>query len=183
MMSWQNLLQDMGSKNNNKKSKIPKGKKILKSKFQLAVEGTVDVKNGYRRGLQAVKSCDLDKIDVSSPRELQGSLDIDSQMKNKEHDANRWDYVLSFCNKLYFFEIHPAETSEVDKMILKLSWLRNWLNNSAPLIEAMPKADVPYTWVQSGRGGILPTAKVKLKLSQAGIVTTKILRLVEKIKK
>ena len=151
--------------------------KAIKSAFQIAVEGTDDVKSGFCVGLQAVKASDRSKISVSLKSQLQGSMDIDSQVKAKYPDSNRWDYVLSFMNQLYFFEIHPAETSEVDKVIAKLKWLKEWLKESAPKIDALPKSDIPYTWVQSGRFSILPTAKDKLKLSQSGIVVSKRLNL------
>lgn len=38
-------------------------------------------------------------------------------------------------------------------------------------INELTKAEHPYTWVQSGRYTILPTAKEKMQLSVAGITT------------
>ena len=79
--------------------------------------------------------------------------------------------------RFIFFEVHPAETSEVDKVVNKVKWLKCWLKTHAPEINKLPKAEHPYTWVQSGRYAILPTAREKMKLSISGINTAKILSL------
>ena len=69
------------------------------------------------------------------------------------------------------------ETSEVDKVVNKVKWLKSWLKTQAPEINILPKAEHPYTWVQSGRYVILPTAREKMKLSVSGITTSNILNL------
>ena len=102
---------------------------------------------------------------------LQGSLDIDSQVKTLYPNEPRWDYALSYDEKLFFFEVHPAETSEIDKVVNKVNWLKYWLKTQAPKINRLPKAEHPYTWVQSGRFALLPTARQKMKLSVSGITT------------
>lgn len=79
--------------------------------------------------------------------------------------------------RFIFFEVHPAETSEVDKVVNKVKWLKCWLKTHAPEINKLPKAEHPYTWVQSGRYAILPTAREKMKLSISGITTANILSL------
>lgn len=137
----------------------------------MAVEGTEEVKDGFRTGKQAIRNVDRDRVNASDSRKLQGSLDIDSEVKDLYPNAPRWDYALSYDDRLYFFEVHPAETSQVDKVIEKVNWLKNWLCTKATKIEKLPKAEHPYVWVQSGRYAILPTAKYKMKLSAAGIVT------------
>ena len=51
---------------------------------------------------------------------MQGSLDIDNQVKAIYPDEPRWDYTLAYGDNIYFFEVHPAETSEIDKVIDKV---------------------------------------------------------------
>ncbi len=153
------------------------GVKSTKCAFQVAIENTEEVKNGFCVGKQSIKSIDRSKVVTANKIELQGSRDIDNQVKAIYPDEPRWDYALSYGDNIYFFEVHPAETSEVDKVIDKVKWLKCWLKKQAPEIDKLSKAEHPYIWVQSGRYAILPTAKEKMKLSISGITTTKILHL------
>lgn len=163
----------------NNKNRIRKqlGAKPLKCAFQVAIENTEEVKDGFRMGKQAIKSIDRSKVDAVDKYKLQGSLDIDSQVRALYPDDPRWDYALSYNNKIYYFEVHPAETSDVEKVVNKVKWLKYWLKTKATEINKLPKAEHPYTWVQSGRYAILPTAKEKMKLSVSGIVTANKLNL------
>ena len=154
--------------NKRKKEQIEVG--MTKCAFQEAIENTEEVKNGFCVGKQAIKSIDRSKV-VATNNKVQGSLDIDSQVRALYPNEPRWDYALSYDDKIYFFEVHPAETSEVDKVVNKVKWLKCWLKTQAPKINKLPKAEHPYTWVQSGRYAILPTAREKMKLSVSGITT------------
>ena len=157
---------------NKKGTSKPAKAKIVKCAFQVAVENTEEVKNGFRVGKQAIKSADRSKVDAAESKKLQGSLDIDSQVKALYPMDPRWDYALSYADKIYYLEVHPAETSEIDKVVSKVKWLKNWLKNKATKINELPKAEHPYIWIQSGRYAILPTSKDKMKLSVSGIVAT-----------
>lgn len=157
---------------NKKGTSKPAKAKIVKCAFQVAVENTEEVKNGFRVGKQAIKSADRSKVDAAENKKLQGSLDIDSQVKTLYPMDPRWDYALSYADKIYYLEVHPAETSEIDKVVSKVKWLKNWLKTKATKINKLPKAEHPYIWIQSGRYAILPTSKDKMKLSVSGIVTT-----------
>ncbi|MDE6421949.1 MAG: hypothetical protein K2K95_00860 [Muribaculaceae bacterium] len=150
---------------------------VVKNAFQEAVEKTEEVKGGFCVGKQAIKNSDRDKIEVADPTKLQGSLDIDTQVKRKYPNDPRWDYALAYDDKMYYMEVHPAETSEVDKMISKLKWLKNWLQTKAGKIDKLPKADQPFIWIPSGRYAILPTSREGRKLAASGLVTVKILKL------
>lgn len=162
---------------NKKRNKKKAGAMPARCAFQVAVENTEDVKNGFCGGLKGIKKSDRCKVDTAHPEKLQGSLDIDSQVKPLYPEAPRWDYALSYDDKLYFFEVHPANTSEVDKVIKKVKWLKQWLKDKAPKIAKLPRGAHPYTWVQSGGYAILPAAKEQKKLSVAGITTAKMLKL------
>ncbi len=155
---------------NKKRKKGQVEEMSLKSAFQRAIENTEEVKDGFCVGKHAIKSADRSKIVASDDKKLQGSLDIDSQVRVLYHNENRWDYALSYDDRIYFFEIHPAVTSEVDAVIKKLTWLKCWLKTKAPAIDELPKADYPYTWVQSGGYAILPNTRERKKLSVSGIV-------------
>lgn len=144
---------------------------VSKCAFQEAIENTEEVKNGFCIGKQAIKGVDRGKVVAADNSKIQGSLDIDSQVKSLYPNEPRWDYALSYNDKIYFFEVHPAETSEVDKVICKVKWLRSWLRSRAVEIDKLPKSEGPYMWVQSGRYAILPTSRENKKLSVSGIAT------------
>lgn len=157
--------------NNKNRKQKQLGTKPVKCAFQEAIENTEEVKNGFCVGKQAIKSIDRGKVVETNNKKVQGSLDIDSQVKALYPDEPRWDYALSYNDKIYYFEIHPAETSEAEKVVDKLRWLKSWLKTKATEIDKLPKSEHPYTWVQSGRYAILPTAREKMKLSVSGIKT------------
>ena len=162
----------------NKKKKAKKAEAVHAScAFQVAVENTVDVKNGFCEGIKAIKKSDRSKVHADDTKKIQGSLDIDTQVRTLYPEGPRWDYALSYDDKIYFFEVHPAETSEVDKVIKKVKWLKDWLKNKATEIDKLPKSEHPYTWIQSGHYGILATANVTRKLAVAGITTANMLKL------
>lgn len=55
---------------------------MAKSKFQQAVENTPEVSNAYKPGLQALKKGETSKIIVADSKKLDGSVDIDSALKD-----------------------------------------------------------------------------------------------------
>ena len=125
----------MASKKGYGKSADAKSEKCA---FQVAVELTEEVKNGFCFGKQAIKHADRNKVHAADSKKLQGSLDIDSQVKTLYPHDPRWDYAVSYDDKIYFFEIHPAETSEVGKVISKVQWLKDWLKIKATKINELP---------------------------------------------
>lgn len=174
MRSFQGIWHGMANKSWKREQS---GVNHSKCAFQVAIENTEEVQNGFCVGKQALKSVDRNKVVAACQDKLQGSLDIDSQVRELYPNEPRWDYALSYDDRIYFFEVHPAETSEVDRVVNKVKWLKRWLKIHAPEIDRLPKAEHPYTWVQSGRYAILPTAKEKMKLSVAGIATANKLNL------
>ncbi len=174
-MLFQDIWRSMVKKNKKKKEETEQEK--AKCSFQIAVENTSDVKNGFCVGLKAVKNSDRNKVDATDPKKIQGSLDIDGQVKKIYPYDNRWDYALSYDDKIYFFEVHPASTSEVDTVIKKLGWLKDWLKNKAPQINKLQKGNQPYTWVQTNGYAILSSGSYAKKLSTHGIAVANRLKL------
>lgn len=169
MRLFQNIWHNMANnKNRKQKRKKPKPDKCA---FQVAIENTEEVKDGFCIGKQAIKGNDRNKVNAADNNKLQGSLDIDSQVKALYPNSSRWDYALSYNDKIYFFEIHPAETSEIENVVKKVKWLKFWLKTKATEIDKLPKSEHPYIWVQSGRYAILPTTKEMRKLTMSGITT------------
>lgn len=144
---------------------------MSKKIFYSAVKGTKEISNGYQTGLQALGS-NSTKITVPDTRKLNGSVDIDSCVKELYPTENRWDYAIGYNETAYFIEIHPAETSSVTKMIAKVTWLKQWLKNQAPLMKKIKASENPFQWVASGRNAIVKGSKEAHKLSKSGIVIT-----------
>lgn len=86
--------------------------------FQLAVESTPDIKIGFRDGLQALGT-NAQRITAQNTRKLEGSVDIDACTQSLYPNEARWDYAVGYDKKAYFFEVHPADTSNVKEMIKK----------------------------------------------------------------
>lgn len=142
---------------------------MAKSSFQKAVEGTPDISTAYRSGLQALKRSDRGAIVVTDTRLLDGSVDVDTAVQEKYPNDNRWDYAIGYSGKVCYVEVHPAYTSEVSTIEKKLRWLKTWLKEKAPLLDAIPKATPAFVWAQTGKGGILPRSSQARKLATMGI--------------
>lgn len=145
--------------------------------FKSAVENTCDVKSGYCVGLKAIKNVDKSKIKAADTKKLDGSINIDSCVKNKYPNGERWDYAISYTGKVCYCEVHPAETSEVTKMLDKLTWLKGWLKDDAPSINVLPSYSIKYVWIPSGRVNILANSKEARRVACSGIFIRKVLSL------
>lgn len=144
--------------------------------FQQAVNATPDISAGYRTGLTALGTYS-NRIDVSDSTKLQGSVDIDLCTQAIYPQENRWDYAMAYKSEVYFIEVHSANTSEVKVVIKKLQWLKNWLQNKAPRINALKAKGNTFVWIQSknfqipkntpqyrlaSSSGVLPLRKFKI---------------------
>jgi hypothetical protein len=136
--------------------------------FQQAIEQTPDVAVGFKFGLEALGN-HRTKILLTNEQFLNGSIDIDTCTKKKYPDANRWDYALSYNELVYFVEIHPAKTSEVSIVLKKQKWLKDWLNNNAPLINQLKKAQPAYYWISTKNIKILKTSPQYRQLTLANL--------------
>ena len=134
--------------------------------FKEAVQATPDVQNGYQKGLLALGQYAA-KISAKDTSLLDGSVDIDTCTTKKYPLGNRWDYALSYNQKVYFVEVHSANTSEVSTMLKKLQWLKDWLNQKAPEINLLPKMQPAYYWIQSGNFNILKESSQYRQIVQA----------------
>jgi len=124
--------------------------------FKEAVESTPEVASGYCVGLRALGKNSV-CVKVADSHCLEGSLDIDSEVKNLYANQNRWDYSVGYSGKAYFIEVHPASSSDVRVVLAKLAWLKQWLIQKAPALNNM-KSPKPFYWVQTKSCGILKTS-------------------------
>lgn len=104
--------------------------------FTIAVKNTPDVNSCLRRGLRAL-GANSAKINMRNTSLCGGSVNIDSCLSNLYPQGNRWDYCFAYNGEVFFVEVHSAITSEVSTVIKKLNWLKSWLENEAPDINAL----------------------------------------------
>lgn len=138
--------------------------------FREALKGTI-LEPHVREGLQALGP-DSAKVGCENTRNLAGSVDIDSATAASCPNDNRWDYAVGYLSEgngkcLYFIEVHPASTSEVQCMIEKHRWRVAWVRANAPRLERIPEK---YSlWVASGGVHIPRNAPQLKRLAQEGI--------------
>lgn len=133
--------------------------------FSNKVKKTSDIDACYKTGLQAIKGGDREKFRFKNPRLIDGSVDIDHCVQAMYSQENRWDYVFGYDEKVFFVEIHPADTSQVSVMKRKLDWLRGWLQiQSSPLMQ-----NATYHWVASGAVNITKNSSQARQLATMGI--------------
>jgi hypothetical protein len=136
--------------------------------FAEAVRRTSDLAQCLMVGLQAL-GANSKKISVpkNRTRNLEGSVDIDDCVKNKYPNDQRWDYVFGYRGRVYYIEIHPAGTSEVNVVIAKLNWLKQWRKQATALESLRNKSS--YYWIASKGINITRNSKYRRMLDMAGI--------------
>ena len=63
-------------------------------KFRKAVERTPNLEGAWRAGLGALRAEDKRHIRAENPRQLRGSVDVDTALQSREPNANRWDFAI-----------------------------------------------------------------------------------------
>lgn len=140
------------------------------SVLEKAVELTPDVVGNYRNGTSSLGTYS-GKIVVPDTRNLCGSLDIDKATKKLYPVEPRWDYALEYDGEVFFIEVHPCNTGEVNAVLNKLDWLKSWLKNKAPEVDKVKtKNKMPYHWICTGAFSILKTSRYYKILSQRGLI-------------
>lgn len=138
--------------------------------FRKAIENTPDVQHGYREGLQAIVKADKRAVMVKDARRLDGSLNIDEETKMLYPNESRWDYAVGYDGKVYYVEVHPANTSNIEEMIKKKVWLVNWLKEKAPSLNALKAGSPKFQWAATESAvHISSQSMYARRLSQQGI--------------
>lgn len=140
--------------------------------FKEAVEATGEVKNCYMAGLNALSKSHKNKINLGNPDKCGGSLFIDLCLSNqgKYLNDNRWDYAFDYKGEVFFIEVHPAKSNEVETVIKKFEWLRNWLTSKAPGLNTLKaKSRFPYYWIQTSAFDIPKHSSQYRRISQLNL--------------
>ncbi len=138
--------------------------------FISAVDSCAEIKGKARPGLSALRT-DSKMLKADNPRLIDGSVDIDTAVKNIYPADSRWDYAVEFNGQVFFIEIHPADTANIDEMIKKVKWLKAWLPAKAPMLKSMHRCGV-YHWIPTGRVKISPNSRQFLKIAVNKLLLT-----------
>jgi len=138
------------------------------------------VNGAYKPGKQALKGEHRALIECPDPRRFKGSIDLDAALAgtSAHRSANRWDYGIGLAQPgkpeaAIWVEVHPGAANDVDTVLKKLSWLKNWLQTEARELNAVTcraKGARCFFWLATGapitiRAG-MPQAR---KLQGAGL--------------
>lgn len=148
---------------------MSKAKKGKTNTFQDAVKNTPDIANCYQVGLRGLGTYS-NKVQLSDTSKCSGSVDIDACTTEKYPQLNRWDYALGYKEKVYFVEVHTANTGQVSTVLRKLQWLKDWLNTEAPELNKLKAQEqTPFVWIQTNGFSILKNSKQYREVVQAGL--------------
>jgi hypothetical protein len=146
-----------------------------KSQFRKAVVACSDVT--LQEGLQALSPTSREKIRPKNTRSVKGSVDLDKDLRDRLPAENRWDYAVGYegndnVERAFFIEIHPAETSEIRRMVRKAQSLKTWAERHAPDLWNMT---IPREihWVASGRCNLRLNDAYRRQLALAGVGSPK----------
>ena len=141
------------------------------SPLEAAVAKTSEVVGFYCRSLQALESKDKKKglIDYEDSSKIMGSVYLDKATRDLDHPfPKRWDYVIEYSKKIYYYEPHPASGgNKIEEVIGKAEWLRWWLTNNAPDIKDLGTEG--FFWIHTGKCNILPNSQQSKKLLDLGV--------------
>ena len=133
--------------------------------FTGAVRSTPEIAKCLKAGLQAL-GANSSKVRVRVPRDLKGSVDIDTCLTSYCPNAPRWDYVFGYKNHIYYVEVHQGKTSEVENIIKKFNWLKQWRARSATNLENL-KNQSSHHWISvSGTASIGKRSRYRRMLDQ-----------------
>lgn len=128
----------------------------------------------YKKGIGALKKVDKQYISVPDPKLLSGSVALDDATIKEYPTNNRWDYAIEYDGNTFFLEVHPASTSEIDCIIKKVKFIKEWLGTNCSEFFKLPikgsKVHCFY-WISSGGTDlrILPGSQQAKKMAQYNI--------------
>lgn len=143
--------------------------------FKAAVNQTVQIKGKLKAGLQALKKRDRRKIQTRSATTITGSVNLDKALCQVYPDDPRWDYGIGSqqsqqgnrrTEMVFWVEVHPATAGGIEKVARKLRWLKDWLSQQAPALNAMNRK---FVWVASGNVSVSPRSTELKRLAARGL--------------
>jgi hypothetical protein len=150
------------------------GKKRRKASnsFRQAVQNTHELgEDAYCSGLRALTDSDSRRI-VSGKVPILGSVNLDAALRLHYPNDARWDYGIGIQKGkpwTLWVEVHPADTSNVDEVLKKLTWLKDWLAHSAQPLHNLTPQQSAYHWLATDGVHINPNSPQARRLAAAGL--------------
>lgn len=141
-------------------------------KFKTAVAETSEIEVAYVDGLRALRQVDRRHVTAQNTKRLAGSVDVDSTLKSKYPRESRWDYAIAHRPKnlvdemVYWVEIHPASDGEINVVLSKLQWLKDWLKAKAPKLNSIRKE---FIWISSGKTSFTLASPQQKRFASLGL--------------
>jgi hypothetical protein len=115
--------------------------------FHAAVAATPSILGAGRPGLQALVRADRERIIDGTL--ATGSVALDEALLRADPHGSRWDYGIGLPppagrsgESVLWLEVHHAASGETEAVLKKLAWLRLWLRDQAPRLDALHKTFV-----------------------------------------
>jgi len=142
--------------------------------FCQTVSQTPNLSSAWKPGLGALRARDRPHVKPQSPHQLSGSVDLDKALKKVQPHANsnRWDFGIGYRHTnrakdfIYWVEIHTASQSEVDVILAKLRWLREWLQGDG---RALNRFERDFIWISSGSTSFTLTSPQQKQFALLGL--------------
>lgn len=152
--------------------------------FRQAVEQTPNLNQAWQPGLQALRAQDRPHIQAEDTHQLGGSADVDAALRESEPNANRWDFAIGHQHTdrdeefIYWVEIHTGSDNQINVVLAKLEWLKNWLRQDGLGLDRFER---DFIWVSSGHTLFTKGSAQVKTLAQKGLIYAgKVLRIPNK---
>jgi hypothetical protein len=136
--------------------------------FKQKVENNSHISACYQSGLQAMGGYS-NKVKAQDTSRLNGSVFLEECLQDANPGESLWDYMVSYGSSVYFIEVHPASSGNVNEMIKKLRWLQRWLKNKATEFLEMKSNNKPYRWISTDGVHITRGSSQARKLASSGL--------------
>ncbi len=137
-----------------------------------AAAQTPNLTRAWKPGLEALRTRDRSHIAAQDTRRLSGSADLDSALRQREPNAHRWDFAIGYAHAnrgfecIYWVEIHTATDKEVNVVLNKLRWLKQWLKGDG---QRLAPFECDYVWISSGTTSFTPTSPRQKQFAVLGL--------------
>lgn len=140
-------------------------------KFDAALSSDLELASALKLGLHALQASARAKISHVDTRRIAGSIDLDSALRQSEGGENRWDYGVATAvdarsDFVDWVELHDANSTHVQNVIDKATWLRRTLQVRAP---NCLKISNRFVWVATGPIAMTRHSPQAKRLSEAGV--------------
>ncbi|HOY13810.1 MAG TPA: hypothetical protein PLY70_11745 [Saprospiraceae bacterium] len=132
-----------------RKAKPKLSKKKQPKSFEDLVKEIQSIKDCYKKSLDALET--KDKADIKSIEgAFCGSVYLDGcQTGKRVIGEKRWDYIICHDSKLYFVEVHSAQTKNITELEGKAKMLKNFLDGEGSALKTMKDPGFSNIWLVS----------------------------------